>query len=150
MISEDICGNCGSPIPKDNGVCPNCPPQKKKTDPLPVFLVLAVLVSSLLLLSSSVVNVVTIPAAKPAAIQAAPPSDMTAAAYEAAQGFIEEKYPGPKRFSELYQSTIAQDGNIYTVTLSADDLAGAAPVRYFFSVEMEHTNNTWKLKELKR
>ena len=152
MASEDICGNCGAAIPTDSDICPNCRPKRKKIEALPVFLVLAVLGSSLLLLSSSVVNVVTLPASKPATTESAPapPNDMTAAAYEAAKGYVEEQYPGPKRFSDLYQSTIEQKGDVYTVSLSADELAGETPVRYFFSVEMEYSGNTWKLRQLKR
>ncbi|MBA4150079.1 MAG: hypothetical protein H0X66_18360 [Verrucomicrobia bacterium] len=95
-------------------------------------------------------NVTTAPAVKSDKVEVPPAKDMSVAAYQAAQGFIQDRYPGPKRFSELYQSSIEQKGNTYTVTLSADDLGGATPVRYFFSVEMERNGATWTLKEIKR
>lgn len=155
MTSEedkDICENCGAEIPTDSDSCPNCRPKRKKADALPVILVIAVLCSSLLLLSTSVVNVASLPDVPPQEAPAAPvpPSDLSVAAFEAAKGFINHTYPGPKQFSPISQASIDQKENIFTVTLSADDIGGNAPVRYFFSVEMEVSSAGWKLREIKR
>jgi len=111
------------------------------------------------MLGSSVVNVATAPVsttvdAAPAKEEekAAPvaPKDMTVAAYDAARKFVQEKFPGPKRFSELYQSSVDRNGNDFVVTLLVDELAGSTPVRYFLSVEMTFNGESWVLKEIKR
>ncbi|MFN7139992.1 MAG: hypothetical protein ACK4UN_11720, partial [Limisphaerales bacterium] len=89
------------------------------------------------------VQVVQKPAEKPAI-------DLNASAYSAALKFVEERFPGPKRFSEMYQSSIERKGDLFVVTLSADDLGGTTPVRYFFSVEMESSSSGWTLKNIHR
>ena len=101
------------------------------------------------MLGTSVVNVTTAPAVASVA-KPAETGDLTPAAYAAAIKFVEEKFPGKKRFSEMYNSSVERNGNSFAVTLSADDLSQAAPVRNFFRVEMEYNSGDWKLNEIKQ
>lgn len=164
MTIDRICGNCGSPISGDQEFCPKCPrPKAKKraAEGVSVLLVVAVLASSLLLLSSSVVNVVNAPkptsspvaetpAVEPTEAVASGPANNREAAYAAAQQGVQQTYPGEQAFAEYSESAVQENGNQYTVTIAADLIEGTTATRQFYTVLLERTDTAWIVKEIKK
>ncbi len=153
MTFDRICGKCGAPISSEDATCPKCPPTvpPKKAEAMPALLVIAVLCTSLLMLGTSVVNVVNAPdPEEPPAVEAVVMTDRKAAAYEAARNFIQERFPGDKEFADLNQSVIKENGDNYLVTISADELQGASPARHLYKVELNFVDGSWVLKDIRR
>ncbi|MDQ6630430.1 MAG: zinc ribbon domain-containing protein [Verrucomicrobiota bacterium] len=188
IISEPkVCANCGMAIPPDSKTCPKCgakktekltapplptkpetkiePPPALKTNPFPLILIILLLCSSLLMLSSSVVNVVRFSAPNaakipaPAAAKIAPPkkvvapapTDLKFQAYLAAKKFVSEQFPDAQKFSEYKESPIDQSGKNYSVLIFFDALNQTSPpARNVFTVEMEWSGTSFKLKQIKR
>jgi hypothetical protein len=146
-----VCGKCGSPLPGELTECPQCYPQPpRKPGSAPVILLVLLILSSLLMVGTSVVNVASVPMGT-AKVAAKPPADMRLAAYEAAKQFVMERNPKVRGFSEFDRSPVEQNGNQFTVTISTDDFSVPnSSVRNFFNVEMEFAFGTWKLKQIKQ
>jgi hypothetical protein len=125
--------------------CAKCFPDRKTSETVPALFLILLVCSSLLLVSTSYVNVKTI---EPAARHLpAPPSDLQAAAYDAARMFVNQRYPGERLFAPLGHSPLEQSGNLFVVMLSANEQAPGTQlaVRNVYRVEMEYAAGEWKL-----
>jgi hypothetical protein len=146
MTFESICPQCGNKIPESLEACPECASGASKGDAAPLFLIIALLCASFLMLGSSIVNVVTAPAVKATKTDH---QDLNLSAYFAARQFIQERFPGPKAFAEFEQASINHQGNFFEVTIPCEDISDPnAPVRNYFRVKMEFSGGRWILQEI--
>ncbi|MDB6025739.1 MAG: hypothetical protein JWM68_1962 [Verrucomicrobiales bacterium] len=152
------CRKCTAFIPVEVKFCPNCG-SGQKSEAVPVVFVILLLCSSLLLMTSSYVTnkqvdgVMTsarfaVTPVQPAAIQPPPPKDLTKSAYAAAKGFIQQQYPNAQRISELNESPVGKNGEVFQVTMFVDSQDGGSPTRNVLQVNLELDRGSWKLKEI--
>lgn len=141
MSQVFVCKQCGAQMPSELDSCPECYPDRGKGETVSVFLILVLLASSFLMVGSSYVNVKSFGPTTPRPVAV----DLQVSAYQAAQNFINQRYPGQKTFSEPNQSSIESSGQRVKIVLLANEFDGDQPVRSFYQVEMERVGNDWKL-----
>ena len=101
---------------------------------MPAAFAILLMLSSLLMLGTSFVNVASAPS-KPS--KPAFPDDQSEAAYKAAKQFLQERVQGSHNLSEFSQSMIDRKGNLYNVIIAADEMVNARPTRTFYDMQVE-------------
>jgi hypothetical protein len=142
MTDHALCGKCSSPLSEDSGVCPQCSPARP-VETVPLFLLLALIGTSALLIGSSFVNV----ASAPAVSTVKRVENLESSAYFTAREILGQRFPKAGNFSEFKHSPVQRNGNRFTVLIASDDGANA---RNFFRVDLEFTGGDWKVIDIKQ
>lgn len=148
MPPDAICGKCGTTLPEDGSDCDVCSPPRNAVAPaVPAAFAILLMLSSLLMLGTSFVNVVSAPVkvSRPKT-----PENMEQAAYAAAKQFLVERVHGSRNLSEFSQSMLERKGDQYNVMIAGDEIVNGQPVHKFYLVAVRFEAGSWHLDEIKQ